>query len=170
MTLIVQGWSLPYENPLPWHATLFRKVKDSWNFVCGGTLIAERIVLTAGHCVWKSSPKAWKVSFKTSNFIPIHSCFEKWINFNFLFSQIVLASNSSNFDTQGEEVQIRDVEKIEIEETYNDFEGNYNSDLAVFILKERVTVSERTLPVCVDFRNEYDLSERAGEIGIAAGK
>ena len=60
--LIVKGWDAPAEEPLPWHATLFSHVDGVWKFFCGGTLIAESIVLTAAHCIWKTAPDTIRVS------------------------------------------------------------------------------------------------------------
>lgn len=60
--LIVRGWEALDEEVFPWHATLFSHENGSWNFFCGGTLIAESIILTAGHCVWKTDPSTVRVN------------------------------------------------------------------------------------------------------------
>jgi V8-like Glu-specific endopeptidase len=60
--MIVRGWNTSPEEHFPWHATLFSLTNGFWNFFCGGTLISERIVLTAGHCIWNTSPDTIRVN------------------------------------------------------------------------------------------------------------
>ena len=69
--LIIKGWEMSPIDPLPWHVTLFSHENGNWSFFCGGTLIAERLILTAGHCVWKTEPDTIRVWIYTSFTIPL---------------------------------------------------------------------------------------------------
>lgn len=62
-----------------------------------------------------------------------------------------------------------DVERIELQTSYQDHEGNYNSDVALLILKTQVSINSYVLPACIDWTNSVDVSSRIGEIGLASG-
>ncbi|KAI4480244.1 hypothetical protein M0804_010242 [Polistes exclamans] len=144
-TLIVNGWEVQNNEYVPWHATLFSHENDQWKFFCGGTLIGERVVLTAGHCVWKTFPETIRVAFG-------------------------ILSNSLN-DTLEANVQIFDIDKIEIQSSYQDHEGNYASDIALIILKMPVKINQFVRPVCVDLKSDQTLLDawKNGESGFVAG-
>ncbi|KAK9751270.1 Serine protease gd N-terminus [Popillia japonica] len=48
--LIVGGWD-SIEGEWPWHSAIYKNDAGTWKYYCGGTIIAPRFILTAGHCV-----------------------------------------------------------------------------------------------------------------------
>lgn len=143
MPLIVNGWEASRSDPLPWHTALFSFQDGKLSFFCGGTLVAESVVLTAGHCVWKSDADLLKV---------------------------VLGGYSSDFNNQGEDAQVFGVKNIELQYSYQDHEGNYGSDLALLILERPVIINSNVRPACIDWDNDNDVVQRNGEIGLVSGK
>lgn len=143
--LIVKGWHIEKEETLPWQATLFSHENGQWKFFCGGTLIGERVVLTAGHCVWKTSADTVRVAFGIL---------------------------SSDLNQAGENAQVIDVENIKLQSAYQDHESNYGSDIALLILKETVTINSIVRPVCIPWRSDATLTEyqETGRVGLVAGK
>ncbi|XP_043276632.1 modular serine protease-like [Venturia canescens] len=140
--LIINGWELKPEEALPWHATLFSHENGEWKFFCGGSLIGERAVLTAAHCVWKTDETTVRVA---------------------------LASFSSNFTAQAEITQVFQVVSVRLQNAYQDHEGNYGSDAAVLILDRAATLNEAVRPVCLDRSKSIEETRRIGEIGLVAG-
>lgn len=84
--------------------------------------------------------------------------------------QVLLNSNSSNYLDQSDEVQVRSVSSIELQSSYHDQEGNYNSDLALLVLDKPVEVHSYVLPVCLDWPKKHNIEDRVGDIGIVVGK
>lgn len=143
--LIVKGWRVETEETLPWQATLFSHEDGQWRFFCGGTLIAERVVLTAGHCVWETEADTMRVA---------------------------LGTLSSDLNQVGENAQVIDVKSIELQNAYQDHESNYGSDIALLILKRAATINSIVGPVCVPWHSDAILLEyqRNGGLGLVAGK
>lgn len=65
---------------------------------------------------------------------------------------------------------MRDVDRIVLQDSYQDFEGNYGSDLALLILKKPAIINSHVLPACIDWSNKFDITQRVGDIGLVAGK
>jgi len=145
MALIVKGWRAENEETLPWQSTLFSHEDGEWKFFCGGTLITERVVLTAGHCVWKTLASTVRVAFGIL---------------------------SNDLKKAGRNAQVYDVERIELQDAYQDYESNYGSDIALIILKRPVTIDSIVRPVCLPWRSEAALmeSQKTSELGLVAGK
>lgn len=139
-TLVIKGWRP--ERLFPWHISLFTRVDGKWSYICCGTLISERAVMTAAHCVWKSEAKDLK---------------------------IILNGNSSDFYKQSVDTRVAEIDKIRVQESYQDYLGNYNSDIAILILSKPVKIDAKVLPACLDWNNRRDVSQRVGEVGFAAG-
>ncbi|XP_020295519.1 chymotrypsin-like elastase family member 2A [Pseudomyrmex gracilis] len=142
--LIVNGWRVEEKGTFPWQATLFSHEDGEWKFFCGGTLIAERVVLTAGHCVWKTLADTVRVAFGIL---------------------------SSNLKEAGENAQIIDVKSIKLQSAFQDHENNYGSDIALLILKRAVTINSIVAPVCIPQYPDTVLAtfQENGGYGVVAG-
>lgn len=108
-------------------------------------MIAERVVLTAGHCVWKTVADTIRVAFG----LP-----------------------SSDLKEMNGNTQVIDVASIEIPDAYQDYENNYGSDIALLILRKAVAINSYVRPVCVNWHSDATLvkAQENGELGLVAGK
>lgn len=151
-TLIVRG------NPVnitsfPWHAALYAKDSQrnrKYNFVCGGSLVSENLVLTAAHCV--SSPDNGAASgkqFQASNFM------------------VALGKTRSDWDApEDTEAVKRKVYDIVREPYYRGKAASWSNDIALLVLEKATTFSRYVTPVCLNWRGD---TEREGEITLHPG-
>ncbi|XP_044736927.1 modular serine protease-like [Chrysoperla carnea] len=135
--LIVHG-QIAEQGRWPWYAALFTLEDGKWIFWCGGSLISELVIVTAGHCVWKVPPDTMKVA---------------------------LGKYNSDLNTNNENAQIREIKKIIIQPSYQDQIGNYGSDIAVIILSSPVKFDSHVRPVCIDW-NLHDISAHLKEYSM----
>ncbi|XP_055586229.1 ovochymase-2-like [Uranotaenia lowii] len=124
----------------PWHVALYHgKSNSSQEYKCGGTLIDQRHVLTAAHCVVRSNGK----SMSTSD-LSVHL-------------------GKYNLGDQLSRVQIKVVENIHV---HPNFSRNRH-DIAILELEDPVRFSDYVIPICLGDLRESD--ELEGERGWVAG-
>lgn len=117
-------------NEYPWTAALLRK---SWlgtvskSAYCGGTLINDRYVVTASHCVDGMSARGIVVALHEEDF-------------------------NSNTETEAG-VKRFDVEKIIMHPNYN--RRNIDNDIALLKLATPVALDSVIVPVCLPANNNY---------------
>ncbi|RZF47444.1 hypothetical protein LSTR_LSTR007371 [Laodelphax striatellus] len=143
VALIVKGQLAQSPEHFPWVAALYAVESNQWTYRCGGTLISDRAMITAAHCVWKLTPSDFKVTLG-----------KKYRDFYHT------EENQQNFN----------VEKVKTLSVYQDSNGNYGSDLAILIFKEIVQLTDAIHPACIQWDEDYsDKITMPGSKGIVAG-
>ncbi|XP_046386810.1 modular serine protease-like [Ischnura elegans] len=146
--LVVNGTAAEY-GEWPWQVALYVRIggRDgvpvSWEFQCGGSLVAENIVLTAAHCVWEVKTDAMVAA---------------------------LGKYHRDYTRRQELTQIKELKEIIMNPSYLDRQGNYESDIALLVLSSPVTLTAVAQPVCLDWddlRENLDLSPPS--IGTVVG-
>ncbi|CAH0549020.1 unnamed protein product [Brassicogethes aeneus] len=109
------------KGELPWHANILRTSADTPReyFICGGTLISERHVLTSAHCVD-----------------------------DVVEGNLIVSLGSVMLFEQNEDVQNRFVEKIDVHEDYNTG-GNLANNIAILTLTRPVQIGKNVKPICL---------------------
>lgn len=140
---------------VPWTALIqYRKSNGALSFNCAGTLINERYVLTAAHCV-REFPMSWEtVGVRLGE----HDI-----------------KTEQDCELEGPHKLCADphqdisVEKIIVHEDYNATKGSSWNDIALIRLAQDVVFSEFINPVCLPIEDENrhrnNTNERAIEVG-----
>ncbi|KOC69793.1 Limulus clotting factor C, partial [Habropoda laboriosa] len=150
--LIVNG-TLPHITEFPWHATLYRAESPSSpkKFICGATIVAERLLITAAHCIYD------EINRKVQDASTFH---------------IVTGNIYRDFDSPLHDIRIvrkAQVKNVYIRCTYLGLDGNYAEDIAILEIAESFAFTTTLIPICLDFANSYNPLLEAGIFGKVAG-
>ncbi|CAI6362231.1 unnamed protein product [Macrosiphum euphorbiae] len=147
--LILNGVEAKYGSA-PWNVGVYRKsAKNNFNMICGGSLIATNLVVSAAHCFWQEK--------LTSRILLNHGTYK--VGVGKYKSDITVKDN--------EFTQIVDVRLIYLREGYYGSSGYHAEDLAIIVLSNKITLSDVVLPVCVDWSKKYSVLK--GSIGKVVG-
>lgn len=134
---------------VPWHVGIYKNNKKI-SFHCGGSIITEKIVLSAMHCFWD---RQRDVPYEPSLF--------------------KVAAGKVNIEFAGEEnlnAQYFDVDNFKYPEDYRDFDGSFAQDIVLVTLKTRIQFRTHISPICIQHGLTYDdLQVPAGARGTVAG-
>ncbi|CAB3220212.1 unnamed protein product [Arctia plantaginis] len=143
--LVVNG-TPTLEGQWPWQIALYQtQVRTIDNkYLCGGTLVSHRHVITAAHCVTRKKSKL-EVNKNT----------------------LTVYLGKHNLRTSVEGVQVRFVDRIIVHTEYN--ASSYSRDLAILTLREPVTYTDTVRPACLWPENQVDLQNVIGKKGSVVG-
>ncbi|CAH1707810.1 unnamed protein product [Aphis gossypii] len=136
----------------PWNVGIYRLNKDHVNYdlICGGSIIAPNLVISAAHCFWERE--------LLSNIIPINDDSYK----------VAVSKYYRNFTiVDNEFTQIINVEIIYINEYYNGVSDLHDHDIAVIVLSNKVSLNNGVGTICVDWNCKYNVS--TGDVGVIVG-
>ncbi|XP_063910656.1 clotting factor C-like [Zophobas morio] len=123
-TLIVRG-SETKKGAYPWQAALYRKVDKT--FLCGGSLLNERVILTAAHCITNNQGKLKPAK----NYI------------------VAVGKYYREYDHPDDKnAQFCSVHKMFIPREYKGFSLKYLADIALIVTNNAFSVSVNVQPVC----------------------
>ncbi|KAM3963970.1 proclotting enzyme-like isoform 2-T2 [Aphomia sociella] len=142
--LLVINGKPTFEGEWPWQIALYQTQTVDNKYICGGTLVSHKHVITAAHCV----------TLKNGNRV---------VNKDTL--TVYLGKHNLRTSTQG--VQIRFVEQIIKHPLYN--ASTFNRDLAILVLREPVTYTDWVRPACLWPENLVDISNVLGKKGSVVG-
>ncbi|XP_053671065.1 uncharacterized protein LOC128721346 [Anopheles nili] len=138
-------------DEFPWTALIeYQKPNGQFGFHCGGSIINERYVLTAGHCI-NAIPKTWK---------PYRVRLGEWD----------LASANDKEDDFSSNAPIDlDIEKIIVHADYDPRDKSNVNDIALIRFTRTVHYSETIRPICLPLADSVRNRNHAGTSSYAAG-
>eukprot|EP00102_Acyrthosiphon_pisum_P006978 XP_003241091.2 PREDICTED: uncharacterized protein LOC100572031 isoform X6 [Acyrthosiphon pisum] len=125
-----------------WNVGIYQlnKKKTNYDLICGGSIIAPNLVISAAHCFWKKALLSKKISVTDGLY------------------KIAVGKYDRNFTIiDNEFTQIINVETIHLKEGYYGANGFYAEDISIIVLQDRVSFSNGVSPVCVDWNGKYNV-------------
>ncbi|GBP33261.1 Modular serine protease [Eumeta japonica] len=134
---------------LPWQVAVYDKGFTPYKQICGGSIIASNLVITAAHCVWNDIEKLRPA-----------------LRFGVAGGKIYRAWN----DPRNDYVQKSDVSEIKIPPRFRGSQTNFQDDVALLFLTTPFYYNEFVLPICMDFDPKFDAKQLTpGKFGKVAG-
>lgn len=125
---LVIGGNQTTPHEFPWSVAIFEKVDGiNFSFICGGTLITKRKVITAAHCVQQKYTNSLK---KAENF------------------ELRLGVYDLNKNNEVGALSVKPL-NITIHPEWNPQVTSYDADIAVIELPKKVPISKYIRPICI---------------------
>ncbi|KAE9523065.1 hypothetical protein AGLY_016537 [Aphis glycines] len=124
----------------PWNVGIYRLNKDKINYdlICGGSIIAPNLVITAAHC------------FSNKGILPNN------VLINNDSYKIAVGKYDINLTIVDNDLtQIINIATIYLHEDYSGASYFYDYDIAVIVLSKRISFSSGVAPVCIDWNAKY---------------
>jgi hypothetical protein len=146
-TGLVLNGILAYKGQFPWFASLFYNGKDNNGFICGGSLVSKRIVVTAAHCVQNKNT---------------FSAIQAEDSFFYLGKYY----SSKLADERG--FVLSGVVQFYLHPSWNINAKSFDADIAIAVLTKNVQFSNVIQPICIwtATNNKNDIINQQG---IVAG-
>ncbi|XP_045490567.1 serine protease gd isoform X3 [Pieris rapae] len=141
--LVVNG-KPTLEGQWPWQIALYQTQTVDNKYICGGTLVSHKHVITAAHCVTR------KESIRVVN-----------------KNTLTVYLGKHNLRTTVDGVQIRLVGEIIVHPRYN--ASSFSRDLGILKLRESVQYTDYVRPACLWPDDLVDLNNVIGKTGSVVG-
>ncbi|XP_060840495.1 uncharacterized protein LOC132921475 [Rhopalosiphum padi] len=126
----------------PWNVGIYRLNKDTSNYdlICGGSIIAPNLVVSAAHCFWYKGISSKKISINDGSYKVAVGKYDR---------DITIIDNDFT--------RIMDVDIIYLHERFTGTHTYFAYDIAVMVLSNLVSFSNVVAPICIDWKSRYDL-------------
>lgn len=144
--LILSG-KVAIKGQFPWLAAYYHNDIGNTGFICGGSLISSKVVLTAAHCIHDKQDQVVKQPEQALIYLGKY----------FLHSQ----SNERDFLVSG-------VTKFIIHPDWSSVSESFDSDIAAVVLLRTIQFTNYIQPICI-WSSTRSYSDMVNKQGIVAG-
>ncbi|XP_047039337.1 modular serine protease-like [Helicoverpa zea] len=146
--LIIDGRNAK-RGELPWHVGIYRKTRDPYEQICGGSLVSNTLVISAAHCFWSDANQV----LPAANYaVAAGKIYRPWNN-----PRDVGAQKSN-------------VSEIRIPQRFQGNQANFQDDIALLVLETAFVYATYIRPVCLNFDINFDRAQlQPGVMGKVAG-
>lgn len=153
-SIYVVGGHITNNSMVPWHVGIYRdgpKMDNELDYVCGGTIVNPRLVISAVHCFWDGI------------FSKINPADEYHVVAGKFFRQFSDPRERNQFQTVN-------VQRIEYPDGYLHYDGQFANDIALLILATGIEYRPHIAPACINFNYGFEeLTVKPGKYGRVAG-
>lgn len=145
----IHGGGVVNNTRVPWHVGIYDDVTSTGGFshICGGTILTNRIVISAAHCFWSTDRfnEASRYRVVTGKY------FRAWDHPEPLLTQRI------------------PVLEIRHWPTYRDEDGLYEADIALLVLRDVINFHSYVAPICLRLPADAESVPLEGQWGMVAG-
>ncbi|XP_045457190.1 modular serine protease-like [Melitaea cinxia] len=138
--LLVVGGDTAYKGELPWHVGIYKKT-NSYEQICGGSLVSTTTVISAAHCFWSDRTKLLPASLFA---VAAGKIYRQWN------------------DSRDSDAQKSDVLDIKVSPYFQGAGTNYQDDIAIVVVATPFQFRASVRPVCVDFDEVFNAEQLNG--------
>ncbi|KAE8736847.1 hypothetical protein FOCC_FOCC017697 [Frankliniella occidentalis] len=146
VSLRIIGGSEASASEFPWHVGLYA----DGQYNCGGSLLSERIVVTAAHCVFDIHKQNRLYDPKQLQ-VTVGNTYRDWSKGN------------------TESVQRRNVKALYPHPHYRGAAKRYEDDIAILELATPFSLSPTVVPICIDWKGYVVPALATGDVGKVPG-
>ncbi|KAF9797964.1 hypothetical protein SFRURICE_019307 [Spodoptera frugiperda] len=171
--LIIDG-RIAKRGELPWHVGIYRKTTNPYMQICGGSLVTNRIVISAAHCFWDDVSKLQPASMYA---VAIGKIYRPWANPKDTDAQKSDGGKGADESPDGKLMvpckdsrDSREVKEIKIPARFQGSAANFQDDIAILVLETPFVYQTYVRPVCLDFDVNFDRRQlQPNKLGKVAG-
>lgn len=138
-TPYIIGGELTNNTRVPWHVAIYKFRYDNVEpaYICGGTILSAKVVVSAIHCFWDAF---------NDRVAPINEF------------RIAAGKFFSHFNDPRERnsFQVLNVAEIHHPPEYDHVDGHYGSDIAVVVLEKHIEFRPHIAPACINYDLPYE--------------
>lgn len=128
----------------PWLVAQFHRTR---HFICGGSLVSSRIIISAAHCYYEKGMSEMISAYDTTYYVGKYD---------------ISKLSEDGFESS-------DVERFTVHPRWNPSDSRYDSDIGIAVLTKTIQFSNSIRPICI-WTGSQGSTDMIGKRGLVAGE